>query len=213
MWTAKIKFSGKGKLVGSKTLKYNINLFGFPLSYYYEKDWITVQITGTIFGKKEDKKRFIRELKKEARVINFESNNDFFIGTIQEPVYTKCIYNKDIIHLAPALISEKGYEIITIGSFQRQPLTKIINLFEEKYNGKLISIQQKKVKSISIIKMHPELTGKQKEAMTLAIKEGYYHSPRKISVQQLAKLTNLSFSTYQVHLRKAEEKLMPYLFE
>ena len=213
MWTAKIKFSGKGTLIGDKTPRYNINLFAFPLSYYYEKNWIIVQITGTIFGKKEDKKRFIRELKKEARVINFELNNDFFIGTIKEPTYTKCIYNKDIIHLAPALISEKGYEIITIGSFQKEPLTKIMNLFKEKYNGRLISIQQKKVKSISIIKIHPELTEKQKEAMALAIKEGYYHSPRKISVQQLAKLTNLSFSTYQVHLRKAEEKLIPYLFE
>jgi predicted DNA binding protein len=50
-------------------------------------------------------------------------------------------------------------------------------------------------------------------AMELAIKNGYYHSPRNISVEQLAKLAKLSFSTFQVHLRKAEEKLIPYMFE
>jgi predicted DNA binding protein len=47
----------------------------------------------------------------------------------------------------------------------------------------------------------------------LAIKNGYYSSPRKINVKELAKISKLSFSTFQVHLRKAEEKLIPYFFE
>ena len=54
---------------------------------------------------------------------------------------------------------------------------------------------------------------KQKQAIELAIKRGYYTSPRKISLQELAKISKLSFSTFQVHLRKAEEKLIPFYFE
>ena len=53
----------------------------------------------------------------------------------------------------------------------------------------------------------------QKQAIELAIKNGYYNVPRKTSVEKLAKLSKLSFSTFQVHLRKAEEKLIPYFFE
>ncbi|MBI2449517.1 hypothetical protein HYV49_04435 [Candidatus Pacearchaeota archaeon] len=92
MWIARIKFSEEGTLIGSRTMKYNINLFGFPLSYFYEKNWIVVHITGIIFGKEEDKKAFVKEIKKESRVINFEINNDFFVGSIKEPIYAKPIY-------------------------------------------------------------------------------------------------------------------------
>ncbi|MCK4521875.1 MAG: helix-turn-helix domain-containing protein [Nanoarchaeota archaeon] len=213
MWVAKIKFSGKGTLIGSKAVKHKVNLFGFPLSYYYEKKWIIVQIAVTIFGNEKNKKEFIRDLKKEKRTSNLELKNDFLIGIIKEPIYIKCIYNKDIIHIDPAFISDKGYELINVGSFDRKRLMDIVKLMEERYKGRLLSIQQKKIKSISIMRVHPELTEKQKKAMELAIKHGYYHSPRKIDLKQLTKLAGLSFSTYQVHLRKAEEKLIPYFFE
>ena len=213
MWVAKIKANEEGTLIGEKAIKYKINLFAFPLSYYYEKEGIVVQITGTLLGEEKDKKAFLRDLKGEKRVVNFELNDDFFIGIIKEPSYMKFVYNKEIIHLAPALISDKGYEIVTLGCFEREHLMKIVDILKEKYNGELISIQEKKVSSISIMKVHPELTKKQKKAIELAIKNGYYHVPRKISVEELAKLSKLSFSTYQVHLRKAEAKLMPYFFE
>ncbi len=213
MWVAKLQFPSENTLIGSKADKYSINLFGFPLSFTYEKDWIIVHITGTIFGKEANKKLFLKDLKKEKRVINFEVNEDFFIGTIKEPIYAKAVYNKEIIHIAPAFISDKGYEIITIGAFSRNILIKVAKVIEERYRGTLISIGEKKVKSISIVKIKPDLTSKQREAIELAIKNGYYHSPRKIDVQKLAKMSKLSFSTYQVHLRKAEEKLIPYFFE
>ncbi len=213
MWIAKIKFSSEGTLIGSKAQKYKVTLFGFALSYFYEKNDIIVHITGTLFGNEKNKKSFVKELKKENRVVNFELSNDFFVGTIKEPAYTKQIYNKDIIYIAPALISDQGYEIINIGCFKREPLIKIANILKKEKNGVLISIQQKKIKSISVVKVHPELTKKQKQAIEMAIKYGYYHSPRKIDLKSLAKLAKLSFSTYQVHLRKAEEKLIPYFFE
>ncbi|MEK6875627.1 MAG: helix-turn-helix domain-containing protein [Nanoarchaeota archaeon] len=213
MWVSKLKFPSDKTLIGSKASKYSIDLFGFPLSFTYEKEWIIVHITGTIFGKENNKRNFLKDLKKENRVINFEVNDDFFIGTIKEPLFAKAVYNKDIIHVAPALISSKGYEIITIGAFNRKVLVNVARIIEDEYKGHMDSIEDKKIKSISIVKIKPELTKKQKEAIELAIKNGYYHSPRKIDVKRLAKLSELSFSTYQVHLRKAEEKLIPYFFE
>lgn len=213
MWTLKIKFSEEGTLIGSKAVQYDVNLFAFPLSYSYEKNWVVVHLTGNIFGEQKDIEEFMKSLKKEKRVLNFELHGNFFIGTIKEPLYSKYLYNKKIIHLAPALISDEGYELINVGSFEKKHLEKFIEIIEKKLGGEILSLQERKVKSISVMKVHPDLTEKQKNAIELAIKKGYYNSPRKISLQELAKISELSFSTFQVHLRKAEKKLIPYFFE
>ena len=212
MWTAKLSFDGSKALIGSRTLKHKVNVFAFPLSYFYEKSWIIVNITGIILGKEKNKKEFVKDLKKSERLVNFELNNDFFIGTIKEPIFAKTLYNKDIIHLSPALINENGQETIDIACFEKKQLSKAIETLEKAFETKVYYIQEKKIKNISIIKQNPELTDKQKQAMSLAIKNGYYEYPRKTSIEKLAKLFDLSFSTFHAHLRKAEQKLLPFYF-
>src|SRR3989344_1858411 len=94
----------------------------------------------------------------------------------------------------------------------KENLIKAIAVFESLHNAKIKYIKNKKIKNISIVKQNPDLTDKQKEAIGLAIKHGYYDYPRKIDVQDLAKESKLSFSTFHAHLRKAEQKLMPFFF-
>ncbi|MEK6836881.1 MAG: helix-turn-helix domain-containing protein [Nanoarchaeota archaeon] len=213
MWVAKIKLDSQKTLMGKNALENNVSLIGFPLSHHIQAPWIFVNVAGTIFGEEKDKKIFIKSMKKEDRVINIESNNDFIIATVKDPDYLHPFYDKSILHVSPALISKKGYEIVTLGSFDRNKLMEIAEILGKEYKAELLSINQKKVKSLSIVKIEPELTKKQKDAISLAIKNGYYNVPRKISVESLAKMAKLSFSTFQVHLRKAESKLIPYYFE
>lgn len=208
MWVAKIKINTRNTLIGSLAVKHKVNLFGFPLSYYYNKNEIIVHMSTNIFGNEKDKNNFTNELKKQKRIINLEKNNDFIIMTIKEPNYLKCLYDKDIIHVSPGFISSDGYEIGEIASFNREPLIKLNNILKEKYNGSLISIKKKPIKSVSVMKISPELTDKQRNALNLAINNGYYNIPRKISVEELSKIAKLSFSTFQVHLRKAESKII-----
>jgi predicted DNA binding protein len=52
---------------------------------------------------------------------------------------------------------------------------------------------------------------KQKQAMNLAIKNGYYNYPRKTNLDNLAKIAKVSKQTFQENLRKAENKLIPSL--
>jgi predicted DNA binding protein len=208
MWVAKIKINTNNTLIGSLAVKYKIDLYGFPLSYYYNKNEIIVHMSANIFGIEKDKNNFTNELKKQQRLINIEKNNDFIIMTIKEPNYMKCLYNKDIIHVNPGFISSEGYEIGEIASFNRESLIKLSKILKEKYNGSLISIKKKSIKSVSIMKISPELTEKQRNALNLAIKNGYYNIPRKISVEELSKIAKLSFSTFQVHLRKSESKII-----
>jgi predicted DNA binding protein len=211
MFVAKIRVDSKGTLIGEKAKQYNLEITGFPLSYSYEKDHVIVQLAGNVFGEKKDIKNFVYESKKEKRVVNLEENDGFIIASIKEPTYTRDLYQKNIFFISPAIISSKGYEIIEIGSFDRELLVRVIDLLEKNLNGELIFLKEKKIKTMFISKISPDLTDKQKKAFDLALKNGYYEVPRKISVEKLAKLSGLSFSTFQVHLRKAEQKLIPSL--
>ena len=74
------------------------------------------------------------------------------------------------------------------------------------FNGKLISFNSKKVKTIAITTLMPNLTSKQYKAIELAINGRYYGYPRKIEIYKLAKIMGISYSTYQFHLRNAEKK-------
>ena len=59
----------------------------------------------------------------------------------------------------------------------------------------------------------PKLSKHQKTALEIAYNNGYYSYPRKITLEQLAKIAKVGISTFQEHLRKAELKLLPVIIE
>jgi predicted DNA binding protein len=69
--------------------------------------------------------------------------------------------------------------------------------------------------SIWVHAVFGELTPKQIEAMLQAQRYGYYASPRQVKTEAIARGLGLSRSTYEEHLRKAENRvlnaLVPYL--
>lgn len=81
------------------------------------------------------------------------------------------------------------------------------------YHGVLFSIKQEKIKNVSSLHFSPNLTEKQVQALQLAMKEKYYHYPRAITIPQLAKIAKKSYSTFQEHLRRAEEKIISYFLK
>src|SRR2546428_13707282 len=69
--------------------------------------------------------------------------------------------------------------------------------------------------SVWVNSLFAELTGKQVDAVLKAHRYGYYPSPRQITTESIAKGSGLSRSTYEEHLRKAENRIMgaliPYM--
>lgn len=53
-----------------------------------------------------------------------------------------------------------------------------------------------------------DLTDRQLAALQLALERGYYEQPRKTSLRELADQTTVARSTFEEHLRKAENKLL-----
>jgi len=69
--------------------------------------------------------------------------------------------------------------------------------------------------SVWVTSLFSELTHKQADAVLKAHRYGYYSSPRQITTEAVAKGVGVSRSTYEEHLRKAENQIMnslvPYL--
>ncbi|MHA1827770.1 MAG: helix-turn-helix domain-containing protein [Candidatus Heimdallarchaeaceae archaeon] len=212
MWVAKIKLNGEKGSIGSRTKKFGVSVSGYPVSSYKTKKGIYVYLVGFILGREDDKKRFIRDIKRGEKTQHFEIKGDLIIAQILEPPRLEQMYSHKLINLKPIIIDEKGFNYWTLGSWDKKELIKFVRVVEREYKGELISINQEKIEDFSIIHIQPKLTNKQKQAMDMAIKYGYYDYPRKIDVQKLAKLSKLSFSTFHAHLRKAEQKLLPYFF-
>lgn len=206
MWTAEIKINGEKALIGSKTKKFNVFVSAYPVQFYKKKNSIYVYFAGFVYGENKDK--FLKELKKDKKVVNLEISDDFFVCIIKEPIKFERVYSHKIIHIEPLIINEKAIETWAIGSFDKEVITKFIKILEKTHNAELIKIQNKKIKNISIIGIQPNLTERQKQALELAIKHGYYEHPRKTDLTTLAKKMNIYYSAFQRHLRVAEKKLI-----
>ncbi|MFC1722512.1 helix-turn-helix domain-containing protein [Nanoarchaeota archaeon] len=210
MWVAKIKISGEKGSIGSRTKKFNVQVIGYPISSYTKKDGLYIHAAGFIQGEEKDKKAFIKDWKKDKKAIHLEQNGDFFIMQIKEPLNLKPMYSHRLIHVKNIIIDKEGYNLWHIASWDRKELTNFIKLVKKEFQGKLLSIKKEKIKDLSILSIQPDLTKKQKTALNLAVKHGYYNYPRDINLEELANMMKISYSTFQAHLRKAEQKIIPF---
>jgi predicted DNA binding protein len=221
MWTLKIKVREKWNIYNEKTAKHKVKLYFYSQNHYEENGKFYFVASGIIEGDEKQKRKFLLDLKKEKKVTNIEWNNDFFVCTYSEPKTSqraeavKIAYNPRLIFLKPTIIDEEGWEEWEIASTKRQDLEAFVKYAKTLPNveSKLFHLKQQKISSLMIYAMLPKLTLQQKKALVLAVENGYYGYPRKITLEQLAKQMKLSVSTYQFHLAKAEAKLMPFLMK
>lgn len=206
MWVGKIKISSEKTLIGNLAKKHKIDVVGYPVSSHKKKNKTISFVVGELFGDEKAKKKFIKDLKKEKRVKHIEIKNNFMSVLLNEPLSLSRFYGLNMIYTQPAFISKEGYEVYSVASWSREDLIDFLHFLEKIRNGKILRLKKEKISNISIMAPFPEMTKKQKEALDLAIKEGYYEYPRKIDVKKLAKKKGLAFSTFQAHLRKAEKK-------
>lgn len=209
MWILKLKLPTGNQFIGSLAAKHNVRLTGYPLSYWKEGDGIYTIVSGFLFGEEKNKKSFIKEAKKLDGVKKLEVNKDFIIAIVKQPKFSEPIYDPEIIRVNPVIINEEGFHIWELASFDRNKLEKVLDLAEKNLSCKLIKFREEKLSNISLTKLLPDLSKNQKRAMELAINYGYYKYPKKIKMEDLAKKMEISYSTFQAHLKKAEGKLIP----
>jgi predicted DNA binding protein len=193
-------------------MKHKISLTGYPLSYWKDKHEIYLVAAGVIFGDEKNKKSFIKDVKKQPELVKIEVNNDFVIAITKQPLFTEPAYSPRIIRLNPVVINKSGFHIWELASFDRGLLTRVINFAIKYFDAKILKFKQEKISNISFARLLPELTKNQKKALEIAINSGYYLYPKKIKMEELARKMNISYSTFQAHLKKAEGKILPHIY-
>jgi predicted DNA binding protein len=210
MWVVKFKFDGGEVFFGQLAKKFNLNLTGYPISNYEKNNRLFLNLIGTIRGEKVDKENLIKSLKKSKYVVNLDENNWLFNLLIREDKKFKPFYSPFFIYISPIKIDSNGTYSYHLGSWNREEITKLLNFIERNYNYKLLNLKQENITNISILGIQPALTKKQRNAYELAVKKGYYEYPKKIELKQLAKLSGISYSTFQQHLKYAEKKISEF---
>jgi len=211
MWVAKFRIK-HDCILGNRCEKFNITLQGTAHSVFEEKGKMVTSSMIYMSGDPKNLDSFVKDLSKDKQVIKVERKGSIFL--LLEKANKKAVkfYTPKIIFIKPVIIDTRGYETWEIGSWGRREVENFINNVEKTMeNFKLLKFKEIGIDNLYFPKLMPDLTGKQKEAIELAIKNRYYKSVRKTNLRKLAKLMNLSLSTYNQHLRAAEEKLIPNL--
>ncbi len=191
--------------------KHRANIIGYPISNVIMKDSVQVIGYANLEGENNDIKNLIQDLKNDSRVINIEYKNNFIIINVKQHIVNKILFQAGIFHAKPYVINNKGEYIFELASWKRALLINVFHKYKNIFDAKLAYIKKKQIKGIQLFNIAPQLTEKQKKCLQTAIDNGYYAYPRKITLEKLAKIAKLSYSTYQFHIQNAEKKIIPFL--
>ncbi|MCK5283122.1 MAG: helix-turn-helix domain-containing protein [Nanoarchaeota archaeon] len=212
MWVTKLKIK-HDCTIGDRCERFKCISYSMPLGNWHDKNYEYTSERHTIEGNEKNVREFLKNLKKDERIINLEisKNTVFFIGKRKKEKIPTSHWNQKIFFIKPVFVDKEGYEYWEIASWKREVITKFIKNLEKEKELKLdiLKIQKVKLDDIHFPHIMPKLSPKQKRAFELAVEYGYYKFPRKVGLEKLAKIMKVSVSTLQEHLRKAEEKIIP----
>jgi len=212
MWIAKFQNKHEDCVLSPKCIKYKVTDLVYLLNYWIEKDKFYYTELHLLQGTEENKKKFTKELKRDKSAIRIEIFGDYVttLNIRKEEIYSPA-FDPKIIRNKPVVQRADGWEDWELACWDKAVLTKVLQI--PTFRIKNLSIRNLPLKDIFLPKIYPKLSLKQKEALELAVKEGYYNFPRKLDLEDLAKIAKVKRQTYMENLRRAENKLIPFLTE
>jgi len=214
MWLAKFKIKHKTCRLTPNCIKFKVTDNIYLLNSWEESNTFNYTELHFLQGKEDNKKKFIAQIKKDASFKKVDIEGDQII-TLNSLPKTKNEYapafDPQLIFVKPWMVRSDGHEYWEVACWDKKPLMKIITIPD--FDVEIKSVKQIKRIDFFIPQLRPKLSLKQKEAIELAVKEGYYNFPRKIDLEKLARISKVKRQTYQENLRRAEKKLIPFLTE
>jgi predicted DNA binding protein len=133
-----------------------------------------------------------------------------------EDSVTRIIDEFDLLLISP-VVYRHGWEYYRVIAFKHKDVQGLMKKFEER--GFKFEILRKVdfdgfiagSLTLTADALFSDLTEKQMDALLTAYGNGYYNLPRKANVQDIANKERVSRTTYQEHLKKAENKLVASL--
>jgi predicted DNA binding protein len=213
MWIARFKIWHKTCEIRPLCKKHKVTDFVYVVKSWTNKGRFYYLQYHILSGREEDKKRFSRDFRKIRGIKKLEYKGNCLFTLREEPLGKSFdpIFNPKIIQLKPVVQRTDGFEDWELASWDKKELMKIFKI--PIYQVRLHSVEKRKATDIVLAYPSPDLTTKQKEAIQLAMKHGYYEFPRKIDLVHLALLARVSRPSFQERLRKAEKKILPVFTE
>lgn len=214
MWLAKYKIKHSSCLLTPLCIKHNITDFVYLLNSWKTKKHVCYTELHILQGKEENKKKFLRDLKKKETVKKIEQTGSYIFTLNEEPPekeYYTLPFDPQLIQPKPIIVKPDGFEYWELACWDKKPLMQILNV--PVFKVEIRMLKQTKITDIFLPSIYPKLAPKQKQAIELAVKEGYYNYPRRIDLEGLAKIAKVKRQTLQENLRRAEKKLIPFLTE
>lgn len=120
---------------------------------------------------------------------------------------------------APPILFQDGWANMRVFSFDSDNPRRLVAAFRKWGHAELVRKRKLELSvlptSVYANALFGDLTAKQSEALLTAFRFGYYASPRAVKTEEIASSLGVSRTTYEEHLRKAENRvisaLIPYL--
>lgn len=215
MWLTKLRLK-HDCIIGNRCRKYGVTTLGTPFNVYIDNGVTYSPQVQTLYGSREKIAEFIRDLKKDKKVTNLETegNTVFLIEVQKKQKVTASVYSQlspKIIFVNPVFVDKDGYEYWEVASWKKSILSDFITGIRKEVTEDLEvkKIEQAKVQDVHYPQLSPKLSENQKLALNLAVEHGFYSWPKKTSLTKLAKLVKISVPTFREHLKKAESKVIP----
>ncbi len=215
MWIAKIRNKHTDCVTTPKVVKHKIKVYATPGTTYSDNKYIYNTGILLMTGPEKNKKLFVRDLKRDKRVLKVEVNKDLIVLLERRPkqqqAYT-AFRSPEIMCIQPIYCNpDDGLEYWEICSWDKKHIQRFLEEIAKVGKPQLISMERMKLQDMYFFHLMPHLTSKQKEALELAMQHGYYEVPRKIELKKLAKSMHITPQAFSEHLRKAEARLLPAL--
>lgn len=209
MWIARIALK-HDCLLGNRCEKFKVTLQSVAFSAFKEGSKTMTSSMHCMSGDAKNMDDFVADLKKDKNAVKLERKGDTFFLLEMANVKAVEFYTPKIIFVKPVVVDSNGRELWEIGTWEREELMKFVENVKQKISDfKLMNFHKIAIDNVFFPKLMPDLTAKQKRAIELAVGAGYYKTPRETDLRKLAKFMGISLSTYEQHLRAAEEKLIP----
>ena len=215
MWIAKFRNWHKTCLIRPLCVKYNITDYVYLLNHWEEKNHFYYTELHLLEGEKKKVDNFIKEFKKDKSLKKIEVDGNQIITlnvlTKRDHSVYSSVFDKKIIYTKPVIQHIDGFETWELASWDKGTLMKIMDIPD--FEMEILSIKKIDGVNLFLPQIQPNISEKQMDSMKLAIREGYYNFPRKTDLNKLSVKAEVSKQTFQENLRKAENKLVPFLVE
>lgn len=116
---------------------------------------------------------------------------------------------------APPAVYEGGWGFFRLITFEEDNIRPLFKDLNARGRTELLSKRELRLdvlpSSMWVNSVFSDLTDKQKQALLKAQQYGYYTSPRNVTTDSISRSMGVSRSTFEEHLRKAENKIITSL--